>query len=101
MTQSTYAVSGDANCRRHRIGNTHILAAIQDAGAPTIVEAARGPQLHYVGIDDRGVELHVVAIPDNRREGWLAIIHALPTSFTETDTEPSYDRDTGGEGDAP
>lgn len=85
--------------RRHRIGNAHILAAIQDAGTPTIVEDARGPQLHYVGIDDRGVQLHVVAIPDNRREGWLAIIHAMPTSFTETHFEQTDDPDTGAEGD--
>lgn len=86
--------------RRHRIGNAHILAAIQDAGAPMIVEDVRGPQLHYIGIDDRGVQLHVVAIEDDRREGWLAIIHAMPTSFTETDSEPSGDPDTDAEGDA-
>ncbi len=45
------------------------------------------------------MRLHVVAIPDNRREGWLAIIHAMPTSFTETDFEQSDDPDTGAEGD--
>lgn len=85
--------------RRHRIGNAHILAAIQDAGAPKIVEDERGPQLRYVGIDDRGAELHVVAIPDDRHDGWLAIIHAMPTSFTADDPEPSEATEIDAEGD--
>jgi predicted N-formylglutamate amidohydrolase len=69
--------------RRHRIGNRHILAAIQNAGAPAVVETLHGFQPHYVGIDDRGVELHVVAVPDNRHEDGLAVIHAVPTSFDD------------------
>lgn len=84
--------------RRHRIGNAHILAAIKDAGAPLIVEDERGPQLHYIGIDDRGVQLHVVALPDNRREGWLAIIHAMPTSFTDTNIQQNEDLHGEAEG---
>ena len=54
-----------------------------DAGEPVLVETEQGPQLHYVGSDDRGVQLHVIAVADNRNPGGLAVIHAMPTSFTE------------------
>jgi hypothetical protein len=54
-----------------------------NASIPVPVETEDGFQLHYVGIDDRGVELHVIAVPDDRRVGGLAVIHAMPTSFTE------------------
>lgn len=69
--------------RRHRIGNAHILAAMVNAGEPVLVDAEQGPQLHYVAADDRGVELHVIAVPDDRNPGGLAVIHAMPTSYTE------------------
>jgi len=69
--------------RRHRIGNAHILVAMANAPVPTLVETEDGSQLHFLGLDDRGVELHVIAVPDNRREGGLAVIHAMPTSYTD------------------
>ncbi|SEN30450.1 hypothetical protein SAMN05216281_10619 [Cryobacterium luteum] len=62
--------------RKHRIGNAHILAALSDAGLPT----EEGDALIYVGLDDRGVELGIVAVPDNRRSG-IAVIHAMPTGY--------------------
>lgn len=52
------------------------------AGVPVLVDTDLGPQLHYVGTDDRGVELHVIAVPDDRRDGGLAVIHAMPTSYS-------------------
>jgi hypothetical protein len=75
------------SARRHKIGNAHILAAIVNAGEPVVVENDLGPQLHYVGADDRGVELHVIAVPDDRNSDGLTVIHAMPTSFTTTTTE--------------
>ncbi len=69
--------------RRHRVGNAHILAAMANAPAPTVVETEEGSQLHFLGADDRGVELHVIAVPDNHREGGLTVIHAMPTSYTD------------------
>ncbi len=53
-----------------------------DASPPTLVETEDGPQLHFLGADDRGVQLHVIAVPDNRRNGGLAVIHAMPASYT-------------------
>ncbi len=63
------------------------MAAMADASAPALVETEEGPQLHFVGVDDRGVELHVIAVADNRREGGLAVVHAMPTSYTDRDRE--------------
>jgi hypothetical protein len=35
----------------------------------------------YVAEDDRGIELLVIAVPDNRDPAGLAVIHAMPTAF--------------------
>lgn len=65
--------------RKHGLGNRHILAAMIDAGEP---ESAEGSDaLIFVGRDDRGVELYVIAVPDDRREGGLAVIHCTPTEW--------------------
>jgi transcriptional/translational regulatory protein YebC/TACO1 len=65
--------------RKHKIGNAHILAAMRAAGQPIGVPGT--DQLVYVGADDRGVELVVIAVPDNRDPAGLAVIHAMPTAF--------------------
>lgn len=33
------------------------------------------------GPDSRGVEIELVAVPDDRKPGGLAVIHAMPASF--------------------
>jgi len=63
--------------RKHRIGNAHILAAITNAGEPTI----EGDAETYIGPDDRGVELRIVVVPDDKRPNAWAVIHAMPTSY--------------------
>lgn len=63
--------------RKHKIGNARILAAMQHAGVPEVI----GDRLYYVGRDDRGVELEVVAVADDRNDGGLTVIHAMPTAF--------------------
>ncbi|HEY2042433.1 MAG TPA: hypothetical protein VGH11_07115 [Jatrophihabitans sp.] len=40
-----------------------------------------GDQLLFVGVDDRGIELEIIAVPDNRNPETLAVIHAMPTEF--------------------
>ena len=40
-----------------------------------------GDQLHYFGTDSRGVELEVVALPDDRNPRGLAVIHEMPVNF--------------------
>ena len=67
------------SARKHKIGNAHILAAMQNAGEPVLIPGM--DQLLYVGQDDRGIELLVIAVPDNRKPGGLAVIHAMPTGL--------------------
>ena len=61
--------------RKHKIGNAHILAAMVNAGEPALVR----DQLLYLGVDDRGVELEIVAVPDDSGRADLTVIHAMPT----------------------
>ena len=53
-----------------------MFAAIADAGTPTLV----GDQLHWVGKDDRGVELHVVGFVAAEDPDLVIVIHVQPTS---------------------
>lgn len=65
--------------RKHGIGIAHILAALTNA---SFVEQQAGDRTLYIGTDDRGVELEIVVIPDNRRPaGNFVVIHAMPTHF--------------------
>ena len=63
--------------RKHRIGVAHILEAMIDAGEPTI----DGDALVFIGRDGRGVELHIIAVPDDRREDGLTVIHCMPNEW--------------------
>ena len=39
-----------------------------------------GDALIYLGTDDRGVELEIIAVPNDRGDG-LAVIHAMPAQW--------------------
>jgi len=64
--------------RKHRIGNARILEALANAGLPVSVE---GDALHYLGADDRGIELELIVVPDDKRPGGFSVIHAMPTDY--------------------
>ncbi len=67
------------SARRHRIGKARALHVINST-EPTVVPAdeATREQLVWVGPDDRGLDLEVVAIvePD-----YLLVIHVMPYRF--------------------
>lgn len=63
--------------RKHRIGTARIREAMLAAGDPE----SDGDAKVYVGTDSRGVELEIVAVPDDRHPGGLAVIHAMPTQY--------------------
>lgn len=63
--------------RKHRIGNTRILEAL--AGA-TLIEQD-GDMLIYLGIDNRGVEIEIGVVPDDRNPDAWTVIHAMPTQY--------------------
>lgn len=59
----------------------HTREAMINAGEPVPVEP---DQLHWIGKDSRGEELHIIAVTDNHEsavDGDLAIIHSLRTSW--------------------
>lgn len=67
--------------RKHRIGKAHALAAMESAGEPLVVPATdpgTDDRLLFVGDDDRGVELEVIAVqmPD-----YLLVLHVMPTHY--------------------
>lgn len=65
------------SARKHGVGDAHIRAALANAGTPEI----DGDALLFTGTDDRGVELEMVVVPDDRYEGQWAVIHAMPTHY--------------------
>ena len=65
------------SARRHKVGNPRIMEAMAHTGEPAMIS----DQLHYVGTDARGVELEILAVPDDRNPGGLAVIHAMPIDF--------------------
>lgn len=66
------------SARKHRVGATRIRDAMAAAGVPVELD---GGKLLYIGTDGQGVELEIVAIPDDKRPGNLAVIHAMPTHY--------------------
>jgi hypothetical protein len=74
--------------RRHKIGVAHIVA-VMNAVDPIPV----GDQLLFVGVDDRGIELEIIAVPDSRNPETLAVIHAMPTEFRKGQGDGEKDED--------
>jgi hypothetical protein len=67
------------SARRHRIGKAHAMHVIttvvpQQVPATSVADA----RLVWIGADDRGVELEIVALD---LEHALVVIHVMPTSL--------------------
>ncbi len=67
------------SARKHRIGKAHVIY-IMDHVQPTVIhaDADSDERLLWIGTDDRGVELEVVAL---KLPGLLLVIHAMPTHY--------------------
>jgi hypothetical protein len=67
------------SARKHRIGRAHVLHVMSTV-EPIYVPATdiADPRFVWIGPDDRGVELEIVAVvmPD-----YLMVIHAMPQTF--------------------
>lgn len=65
--------------RKRKIGRAHIEFAMTHAHTvETVQDVERDPQIVWIGQDDRGVELEIIAVvlPDK-----LLIIHVMPTRY--------------------
>jgi hypothetical protein len=70
--------------RKHRVGRAsvrHVMSTVSPAGMAT----TQGNQAWiYIGADERGRELEVIAVEIGPRQGqrpYLPVIHAMPTSL--------------------
>lgn len=78
ILQSSVKVRGAQASRRHRIGRAHarhVMATVQPINTTT---GSGSQALLWVGPDDRGVELEIVAVV--LPELYL-VIHAMPTAL--------------------
>lgn len=68
------------SARKHRIGRAHAMHVIQTAQATLLAETGThgDDQLHWVGADDRGLELEIVALV---LPGVILVIHVMPTAL--------------------
>ena len=68
------------SARKHRIGKARALQAMEDAGEPDLIPGEDGldDRLLFIGHDERGVQLEVIAIaqPDH-----LLVIHVMPYAY--------------------
>ena len=67
------------SARKHRIGKAHAKCVIRNYGF-TFVQGGVGKKdkLFWIGNDDRGLELEIVALISN---DYLLVIHVMPTVF--------------------
>jgi len=65
------------SARKHGISAGRIREAL--SGAEFIRQD--GDAILYVGTDSRGLELEMVLVPDYRKLGEYAVIHAMPTKW--------------------
>jgi hypothetical protein len=67
------------SARRHSVSAGRIREALSGARLVRV----EGDAALYVGTDARGLELEMVLVPDARRPGAFAVIHAMPTAWRE------------------
>ena len=64
--------------RRHLIGKGHALAAMANSGEPTLMGNG---DLRWIGVDDRGLELDVIAFVDGDDKDVVVVKHVMPYGF--------------------
>jgi hypothetical protein len=64
--------------RKHRIGKAHALFVIENNPFILIANEAGANQRIWQGLDDRGVELEVIAVVLSE---YLLVTHVMPTNF--------------------
>ena len=67
------------SARKHRIGKAHVLHVLENNEPTTVlVPETKDAQLLWAGIDDRGLELEVIAV---KLAEYLLVIHVMPRTF--------------------
>ena len=67
------------SARKHRIGKAHVLFVLESREPITVLPIdGEDQKLLWIGFDDRGVELEVVAL---ELADYILVIHVMPRSF--------------------
>lgn len=69
--------------RKHRIGTERIIAAMFNPTSFRAFATSKGEAMEWVGPDDWGRELRIIAVVDHDDPDTLWIIHAQPTTYTK------------------
>jgi hypothetical protein len=64
--------------RKHRIGKAHALFVIENNPFFVVTDEIRRVQRVWQGLDDRGVELEVIAVV---LKEYLLVTHVMPANF--------------------
>ncbi len=64
--------------RKHRIGKAHALFVIKNNSFLVITDEAGRVQQIWQGLDDRGVELEIIAVV---LKEYLLVTHVMPANF--------------------
>ena len=64
--------------RKHRIGKAHALFVIENNPFFVVTDEVGRVQRVWQGLDDRGVELEVIAVV---LKEYLLVIHVMPANF--------------------
>jgi hypothetical protein len=70
--------------RRHRIGRASVRWLLAHTTPTTATTAQGSPAWQWVGVDERGRQLEVIAVEvqgDQNPEPVLLVIHVMPTHF--------------------
>jgi hypothetical protein len=66
-----------SSARKHGINSNRIRAAMQNA----VLASVDGDYALYIGTDDRGIELEIGVVPDDRHNWQYAAIHCMLTAW--------------------
>lgn len=73
------AVRFARSARKHRVGRAHAMHVIETSPPRDVPAAGEfDPRKVWLGLDDRGVELEIVAVV---LPGELLIVHVMPTAL--------------------
>jgi len=67
------------SARKHRIGKARVLYVLEQFQPMVVIDHKSGDQnLRWIGIDDRGLELEIIAVVTPE---YLLVIHVMPYRF--------------------
>jgi hypothetical protein len=70
------------SARRHRIGKVHAMHVISTTDPVQVPATPKlDPRLVWIGVDDRGVELEIVALDLSDVIVVIHVIHVMPTDL--------------------